>query len=110
MARLPRGDLVVVDSMNHCFWRVHNAERAFETPGARERYLELIAQYKARFGMKIMSYCLMGTHPHVATRCSLGQKAFSNFWKAVNQRFARWYNRAVGRRGQVVMERLRSPR
>jgi putative transposase len=52
----------------------------------------------------------MGTHPHVVCTSTSGQAAFSAFWKAVNQAFARWYNRARNRRGQVVMERLRSPR
>jgi len=52
----------------------------------------------------------MGTHPHVMCTSSKGQEAFSRFWKQVNWSFARWYNRRTGGRGQVVMERLRSPR
>jgi putative transposase len=52
----------------------------------------------------------MGTHPHVMCRASKGQQAFSDFWKVVNWGFARWSNRRTRGRGQVVMERLRSPR
>jgi putative transposase len=52
----------------------------------------------------------MGTHPHVVCTSDLGQKEFSKFWKVVNYRFARWYNRQKNRRGQVVMERMKSPR
>jgi putative transposase len=52
----------------------------------------------------------MGTHPHLLCRATKGQAAFSSFWKLVNWGFARWYNRQTGGRGQVVMERLRSPR
>ncbi len=43
-------------------------------------------------------------------RSTKGQQAFSEFWKVVNWGFARWYNRRTKGRGQVVMERLRSPR
>jgi putative transposase len=52
----------------------------------------------------------MSTHPHVVCRSTKGQPAFSAFWKVVNQCFARWSNRRTGGRGQVVMERLGSPR
>jgi putative transposase len=110
VGRIRRDLLVGEDSTNHCTWRVHNLDLAFEEPGARAKYLELMGKYKARHGMLIRSYCLMGTHPHVVCTSTNGQPAFSAFWKAVNQGFARWYNDLKERRGQVVMERLRSPR
>jgi putative transposase len=52
----------------------------------------------------------MGTHPHVVCTSTGDQLSWSAFWKVVNQCFARWYNRRCKKRGQVVMERLRSPR
>jgi len=110
MARLKRALLVGEDSTNHCTWRAHNLSVVFDEPGARTHYLALLARYKAEHGIRIHAYCLMGTHPHVVCTSTRGQPAFSAFWKAVNQAFARWYNEARKRRGQVVMERLRSPR
>jgi len=82
----------------------------FEAEGAREKFLELIAKYKDRHGIKIHSYCLMGTHPHLVCTAAGGQTEFSKFWKVVNHGFSWWFNRSHKRRGQVVMERLRSPR
>ena len=73
-------------------------------------FLALLRKYKEKFGIEIHSYCLMGTHPHVMCQATKGQQAFSAFWKVVNWGFARWYNRRTQGRGQVVMERLRSPR
>lgn len=110
MARVPRFMLVEASSTNHCTWRAHDHERVFERPGARAHFLALLARYKARHGVLVHAFCVMGTHPHVVCTASKGQEEFSRFWKVVNQCFARWYNARSQRRGQVVMDRTRSPR
>jgi len=110
MARLPRGLLVEGGSTNHCTWRSHGHSLVLDSEAACEYFLALLRKYKEKFGIEIHSYCLMGTHPHVMSRATKGQEAFSEFWKLVNWGFARWYNRRTKGRGQVVMERLRSPR
>jgi putative transposase len=109
MPRLPRRLLVDVLSTNHCTWRAHNFSAVFESDDARHEFLRLLARYKTKHGVQLHGYCLMGTHPHVIVTSTRGQPAFSRFWKAVNQCFAQWFNRRNRRRGQVVMERLRSP-
>ncbi len=110
VGRISRELLVEPDSTNHCTWRAHDHSFVFELEGAREKFLELLGKYKERHGIRIHSYCLMGTHPHVVCTAAKGQGAFSKFWKVVNHGFAWWFNRREKRRGQVVMERLRSPR
>jgi putative transposase len=97
-------------STNHCTWRSHGHAHVLDSEGAKHYFVALLRKYKERFGIEIHSYCLMGTHPHVMCRSTMGQTAFSEFWKRVNWGFARWYNRRTDGRGQVVMERLRSPR
>lgn len=109
VSRVARRHLVEVNSTNHCTWRSHNFTQVLESDDAREKLLALIRKYKGKFGIQIHSYCLMGTHPHAMCRSTLGQEAFSAFWKVVNWGFAYWYNRRTGGRGQVVMERLQSP-
>ena len=110
MARVPRVFLVAENSTNHCTWRSHGHALVLESEEACRTFLSLVRKYKDRFGIQVLSYCLMGTHPHVMCRATEGQKAFSDFWKAVNWGFAHWHNRRTQGRGQVVMERLRSPR
>jgi putative transposase len=110
MPRIPRSRLVAPGSIHHCFWRSHNRSPVLGSDDGRREFLRLLAKHKDRHGIVIHSYCLMGTHPHLVCRSTLGQPAFSAFWKVVNQCFARWYNRRTGGRGQVVMERLGSPR
>jgi putative transposase len=109
VGRLPRYALVEEGSYNHCTWRSHDHAFTLEDPEAKQKFLGLVAHYKALYGIRVLSYCVMGNHPHLVLVSDRGQEAFSAFWKLVNQRFARWYNRRHGRRGQVVMERLRSP-
>jgi putative transposase len=107
---MPRALLVAENSTNHCTWRSHGHTLVLASDDACMTFLGLVRKYKDRFGIEVHSYCLMGTHPHVMCRATKGQKAFSEFWKVVNWGFARWYNRRTQGRGQVVMERLRSPR
>lgn len=107
--RISRRHLVEENSTNHCTWRSHGFSGVLESDAAREKFLALLRKYKEKFGIHVLSYCLMGTHPHVMCRATRGQEAFSAFWKVVNWGFAYWYNRRTMGRGQVVMERLRSP-
>ena len=109
MGRIPRKLLVEPDSTNHVMWRCHNHTRLFEDRKLADYFLELLATYKGKYGIKIHSFCLMHTHPHVVMTSTLGQQAFSDFWKVVNQRLAYRFNQLNDRRGQVVMERVRSP-
>jgi putative transposase len=110
MPRIARAFLVEDGSTNHCTWRSHGHALVLDSDEARAKFLELLRKYKERHGIEIQSYCLMGSHPHVMCRAVAGQHAFSAFWKVVNWSFARWFNRRTQGRGQVVMERLRSPR
>jgi putative transposase len=110
MARIPRSELVEEGSTNHCTWRSHGDALVFDTDDARLHFLGLLRKYKEQFGIEIVSYCVMGTHPHVTARATEGQKAFSEFWKRVNWKVARRHNQRTGGRGQVVRERMRTPR
>jgi putative transposase len=110
MARIPRALLVEEGSTNHCTWRSHGYTPVLDSDEARLYYRRLLRKHKEKYGIEILSYCIMGTHPHVVSRSTRGQKAFSTFWKVVNWSFAWWSNRRTKGRGQVVMERLRSPR
>ncbi len=109
MPRLARRHLVHEGSYNHCTWRAHNHSYVLGSDDEKRKFLELVLEAKVRFDIRVLSYCLMGTHPHLVLQSPRGQQAFSGFWKIVNHRFARWYNRRTGRTGQVVMDRLASP-
>jgi putative transposase len=109
MPRISRALLVEEGSTNHCTWRSHGESFVLDSDEAKEEFLRLLGKYLDRYGIEIHSYCIMNTHPHVHCRSTLGQEAFSAFWKVVNQCFAVWSNRRTGGRGQVVRDRVRSP-
>jgi putative transposase len=101
--------LVAEHTTNHVTFRSHNGMMMFDDAAIADRFLELMQRYKKKFGILIHSFCLMGTHPHVVVTATAGQEAFSEFWKRVNHGLAWFVNRKRKRRGQVVMERMRSP-
>jgi putative transposase len=111
VARIPRRFLVDLGSTNHCTWRSHNFSLVLQSDEAKLFFLALIAKYAPRHGVLVRSYCLMGTHPHLVVSATKGQLEFSRFWQVLNHLFARWYNRQQkSRRGQVVTQRMKSPR
>ena len=111
MARIPRRYLADLGTTNHCTCRSHDFTRVLEPEPSKRFFLALLAKYAPRHGILVRSYCLMGTHPHVVVVATRGQEDFSRFWKVVNNLFARWYNRQQrSRRGQVVTQRMKSPR
>ncbi|GAI38824.1 unnamed protein product, partial [marine sediment metagenome] len=61
------------------------------------------------FGVQFHSYQLMENHPHL-TGTMATKDAFSDFFRVVNNLFARKANKRLKRRGQVVMDRFKSPR
>ena len=109
MPSLPRHLFLEDGSTFHVTWQCHNRDWLLKSDWAKRLYLDLLLKYKSRYQVQIYSYCLMDNHPHLTGRLkNLG--LFSDFFRVVNACFARTYNRAVKRRGQVVMDRFKSPR
>ncbi len=109
MPSLPRSLILEDDSTFHVTWQCHNQDWLLKTHWAKQLYYDLLLKYKDRYQVTIHSYCLMDNHPHLSGRLT-SLKTFSDFFRVVNSTFARIYNREVKRRGQVVMDRFKSPR
>lgn len=108
MPSLPRYAILDSEACFHVTWQCHNQDWLLKEAWAKRLYYNLLLHYKDRYGVQIYSYCLMDNHPHLSGRLrSLNN--FSDFFRVVNSQFARVYNRTVKRRGQVVMDRFKSP-
>ncbi len=108
MASLPRSAILEDNSCFHVTWQCHNQDRLLKESWAKQLYYNLLLHYKDRYQIQIYSYCLMDNHPHLSGHLN-SLRDFSDFFRVVNARFARLYNKHVKRRGQVVMDRFKSP-
>lgn len=108
MAYLPRYEVISDDAYFHVTWQCHNKDWLLEHNWAKQAYYDLLLKYKDKYGVEIYSYKFMNNHPHLVGH--LHQKEdFSAFFRVVNSQFARIVNKRMNRRGQVVMDRFKSP-
>lgn len=92
----------------HITWQCHNKDRLLESPEAKAHYIHLLKKYAQRYRVQIYNFCLLSNHPHL-TGCCENARLLSDFFRIVNSLFARAYNKKHSRRGQVVMDRFKSP-
>lgn len=109
MAYRPRYTIVCDGCSFHVTWQCHNRDWLLREDWAKQLYYGLLLQYKDKYGVQIHSYQLMENHPHL-TGTMTTKENFSAFFRVVNNLFARKYNKRCRRRGQVVMDRFKSPR
>lgn len=109
MANQPRYAIIENGSSFHVTWQCHNKDWLLEPDWAKQIYYGLLLKYKDRYKVTIYSYCFMSSHPHMTGRCE-DKNLFSDFFRVVNSLFAKAYNKRANRKGQVVMDRFKSPR
>lgn len=105
----PRYAIIFNQSTFHVTWQCHNRSWLLKEDWAKRLYYNLLLKYKDRYRVAIYSYCFMSNHPHLTGYCE-DKKLFSDLFRLVNGLFARIYNKKTHRRGQVVMDRFKSPR
>lgn len=108
MAYLPRYKVIYDGCTFHVTWQCHNKDWLLKSDEAKQIYYDLLLKYKRKYSVKIHSYNLMSNHPHLSGTMS-SKEEFSRFFRVVNNLFARRYNKLHERRGQVVMDRFKSP-
>lgn len=108
MAYLARKDIFFDNSTFHLTWQCHNFEWFLESDDAKQIYYDLLVKYKDRYGVTFYSYCFMSNHPHL-TGHTQTVTGLSRLFQLVNSQFAKKINKRLGRRGQVVMNRFKSP-
>lgn len=109
MARIPRKLILEDKCYFHVTWKCHNNDFLLGNDGVKLKLYQLLLRYKSKYGIKIFAYCFMNNHPHILGQCTtvLG---FSRFFQTVNSSLAKYVNAQAHRRGQVIMDRLKSPR
>jgi REP element-mobilizing transposase RayT len=90
----------------HVMARGHERSAVFRDDDHRERFLGLLGSVSKDEGWEIHGYCLMGNHYHLLVETPLGK--LSRGVKAVNGRYAQWFNWRHGRKGHFWEARFRS--
>lgn len=101
--------IICDDSYFHVTWLCHNRDWLIRWEWAKQIYYDLLLKYKDKYGVEFYSYNLMDNHPHLIGHLR-SKHEFSTFFQLVNGLFARAVNKRLRRKGQVVMDRFKSPR
>jgi putative transposase len=65
MPRSARSNVWTTAACYHVLNRGHARETVFHDDADRQRFLELLARYRDRFGFRLYHYCLMDNHFHL---------------------------------------------
>ena len=72
----------------------------------KEQYLKFIKLAAKIYQIEVLAYCLMSSHVHILVHPRGGN--ISKFMKAINNPYAKYYNRVNGRRGHLFAERFKN--
>jgi REP element-mobilizing transposase RayT len=90
----------------HVTARGHERGAIFREDTDREKFLALLGSISRNQGWELHGYCLMGNHYHLLVETPSG--GLSRGMKALNGRYAQWFNRSHRRRGHFLEGRFRS--
>jgi len=108
MASHPRYAILFDYCTFHVTWQCHDKAWLMADTSTKAHYIHLIKKYAKQYRVHLYNFCLMSNHPHM-TGCCENARLLSDFFRVVNSVFAKAYNRENKRRGQVVMDRFKSP-
>lgn len=108
MTGIPRSAILYDGCLFHVAWRCHNKSWLFRDERIKRLYYDLLLKYIAAHRLMFHAYHFMENHVHLIGRAE-STESFSGFFRLAHNLFARQVNQRMRRRGQVVMERLRSP-
>lgn len=104
MARPPR--LQAPGTLHHLIARGNERREVFRDDVDREDYLDRIARYGQRFGLRVFAYCLMPNHVHLAVQ--QGSRELSAFMHVLQSSYTLRFNQRHVRVGHLFQGRYKS--
>lgn len=98
--------LTWIGAYHHIMNRGLNGEAIFKDDKLKTFYLSLIEEEVRVYKIRIFTYCIMDTHFHLVLENTSGK--LSEFMKAVNGQYGKYYRKLKGGRGYVFQDRFRS--
>lgn len=104
MARKPR--LHYPGALYHVILRGNARQEVFHDVEDRYRFYLFLQEGTERFGHRILAFCLMTNHVHLAVQ--VGVVPLSRIMQNITFRFTRWHNWRQGRTGHLFQGRYKS--
>ena len=104
MARPVRID--VEGCLYHVMARGNERRAIFRDERDRERYLERLAHYREKFGFRLLAYCLMDNHVHLAIE--RGKGPLSRIMAGLQSSYTQYFNRRHRRLGHLFQGRYKA--
>jgi putative transposase len=104
MARPPR--LEAPGVVYHVMARGNERRAVFRDDADRERYLSRLAHYREKFGFKLLAFCLMDNHVHLAIET--GEEPLSRIMAGLQSSYTQSFNRRHRRAGHLFQGRYKA--
>lgn len=93
-------------ALYHVICRGNNREYIFKENHEKEKYIELLRNYKKRYNFQIYAYCIMGNHAHMLIE--VGEFPLSKIMQGIQQVYTYYYNKKNDRSGHVFEQRYKA--
>lgn len=84
-----------------------NKEYIFNKDEYKEKYINLMKEFKQKYDILLLAYCIMDNHAHMMIYVNKIDE-MSMFMQNINSKFALYYNKNIGRVGYVFRGRFNS--
>jgi len=90
----------------HVIARGNERKAVFRDDRDRQEYLDRLIRCRDRFGLRVLAFCLMGNHLHLAVE--RGPTKLSRVMLALQSAYTQWFNPRHGRVGHLFQGRYRA--
>jgi len=90
----------------HVIARGNERKAVFRDDRDRQEYLDRLIGCRDRFGLRLLAFCLMGNHLHLAVE--RGEARLSRVMLALQSAYTQWFNRRHGRVGHLFQGRYKA--
>lgn len=105
----PRYQIIWDEAIFHVTWQCHNHQWLIRDDWAKKLYYDLLLKYKAKYRVSFYSYHFMDNHIHLSGKIDGTKEEFSALFQVINSILAKEINKQFKRRGQVILDRFKSP-
>ena len=104
MAREPR--IHYETAIYHVIVRGNNRAQIFLQEEEKQKYLQIVADYRERYGFHLYAYVIMDNHAHFLIQVEKVELA--KIMQGIQQRYTRYYNQSYGRSGHAFEQRYKA--